>query len=176
MKLHKYILVALVCTWSAGAMAQWQWLDKDGRKVFSDRPPPQDIPEGKILKQPRFVPAARPASASEDGAPAVAAPTAAAPTSAPASAPAASGKDKELEKKKAQTEAEEAAKKKAQEEKQAAARADNCKRAQQAKTGLDSGTPMKQTNAQGERVFLDEAGRNAESKRIQGIIDADCKR
>ncbi len=172
MKLHKYILVALVCAWSAGAMAQWQWLDKDGRKVFSDRAPPQDIPEGKILKQPRFVPAARPASTSEDVAPAAAAPAAA----TPASAPAASGKDKELEKKKAQAEAEEAAKKKAQEEKQAAARADNCKRAQQAKAGLDSGAPMKQTNAQGERVFLDEAGRNAESKRIQGIIDADCKR
>ena len=81
-----------------------------------------------------------------------------------------------MEKKKAQAEAEEAAKKKAQDEKQAAARADNCKRAQQAKAGLDSGAPMKQTNAQGERVFLDEAGRNAESKRIQGIIDADCKR
>ena len=75
-----------------------------------------------------------------------------------------------------QAEADEAAKKKAQDEKQAAVRAENCKRAQQAKVGLESGTPMKQTNAQGERVFLDEAGRNAEIKRIQGIIDADCKR
>jgi hypothetical protein len=173
MKLHKYILMAVVCVWSAGAMAQWQWLDKDGRKVFSDRAPPQDIPEGKILKQPRFVPAARTAPASDAGE----TDAAAAPAPAkPASAPAASGKDKELEKKKAQAEADEAAKKKAQDEKQAAVRAENCKRAQQAKVGLESGTPMKQTNAQGERVFLDEAGRNAEIKRIQGIIDADCKR
>lgn len=174
MKLHKYILVALACFWSAGAMAQWQWLDKDGRKVFSDRPPPQDIAQDKILKQPRFVPAARtaPADATEEPGTAAAAPA----TAKPASAPVASGKDKELEKKKAQVEAEEAAQKKAQEAKQAAARADNCKRAQQAKAGLESGTPMKHTNAQGERVFLDEAGRNAEIKRVQGIIDTDCKR
>ena len=76
MKLHKYILVALACFWSAGAMAQWQWLDKDGRKVFSDRPPPQDIAQDKILKQPRFVPAARtaPADATEEPGTAAAAP------------------------------------------------------------------------------------------------------
>ena len=83
---------------------------------------------------------------------------------------------KALEEKKAQAEAAEAAKKKADEEKLAKAKADNCTRARQAKAAFDSGKPITQSNAQGERIFLDEAGRAAESKRIDGIIAADCKR
>ena len=38
MKMHKLLLLAVACTWALGAAAQWQWIDKDGRKVFSDRP------------------------------------------------------------------------------------------------------------------------------------------
>ena len=38
--------------WSRGQGAQWLWLDKDGKKVFSDRPPPSDIASNRILKQP----------------------------------------------------------------------------------------------------------------------------
>ena len=37
MKMHKLLLLAVACTWAMGATAQWQWTDKDGRKVFSDR-------------------------------------------------------------------------------------------------------------------------------------------
>lgn len=157
MNMHKLLLLALACTWSVGALAQWQWIDKDGRKVFSDRPPPQDVPDSKVLKQPRFTPRAP------------AAPAAAAST-------AGTGKDKELEKKKAQAEADEAAKQKAAEAKQAAARADNCNRAKEAKAVFETGKPMRKPDAQGELVFLDEAGRAAELRRIQSIIDADCKR
>ena len=107
MKLHKYLLVALACFWSAGAMAQWQWLDKDGRKVFSDRPP-QDIAQDKILKQPRFVPAARTApadTAEEPGA------TAAAPGDGQACQCAGRRQRQGAREEKAQAEAEEAAKK-----------------------------------------------------------------
>jgi hypothetical protein len=169
MKMHKLILLALACSWSVGALAQWQWIDKDGRKVFSDRPPPQDVPDSKILKQPRFTPSA-------PVPPAAAASTNAAPAAAPATSAAGSGKDKELEKKKAQAEANEAAKQKAAEAKQAAARADNCTRAKEAKALFESGKPVRKPDAQGELVFLDEAGRAAEMRRIQSIIDADCKR
>ena len=169
MKMHKLLLLALACTWSVGALAQWQWIDKDGRKVFSDRPPPQDIPDSKVLKQPRFTPTL-------PAAPAKAASAAQAPASTPASAAAGSGKDKELEKKKAQAEADEAAKQKAAEAKQAVARADNCNRAKEAKAVFESGKPVRKADAQGELVFLDEAGRAAEMRRIQSIIDADCKR
>ena len=185
MKMHKLLLLAVACTWALGAAAQWQWIDKDGRKVFSDRPPPQDIPEKSILKQPggnlsraqqpRTAPTADSGAGQEPSAAAPGAATAASAPKAAASA-AGSGKDKALEEKKAQAEAAEAAKKKAEEEKLAKTKADNCVRAQQAKATYESGRPITQTNAQGERIFLDEAGRAAETKRIESIIASDCKR
>lgn len=175
MKMHKLLLLAMACTWAMGATAQWQWVDKDGRKVFSDRPPPQEIPEKDILKQPSGSRTPSPPALSEatpptDGAQAT---TTASKT---ATSAVGSGKDKALEDKKAQAEAAEAAKKKADEDKQAKAQADNCVRAREAKATFNSGKPITRANAQGERIFLDEAGRAAESKRIDGIIAADCKR
>lgn len=170
MKLFKSLVLVLACASSLSAMAQWQWIDKDGRKVFSDRPPPQEVPEKNILKQPG---GARPVSA----APASQAPAdtaTAAPKQAAASAP--SGKDKELEQKKAQAEAEEAAKKKADEDKAAKIRAENCQRAQQAKAAYDSGRPITQTNAQGERIFLDGPERDAEARRVDSVIASECRR
>jgi hypothetical protein len=87
-----------------------------------------------------------------------------------------SSTDKELEEKKTKAEATEAAKKKAEDAKRAAARADNCTRAQRAKATYDSQRPIRQTNAQGELVILEANERAAEVRRIQSIIDADCKR
>ena len=166
MKMHKLLLLAVACTWALGAAAQWQWIDKDGRKVFSDRPPPAEVPAKSILKQPGGAPVARPAATPEASSAENATPAAA------ASKPAA----KELEEKKAAAEAAEAAKKKAEEEKIARAKAENCTRARQAKATLESGVLMKQTNAQGERVIMDEASRNAEIKRTNDIIASDCTR
>lgn len=178
MKMHKILLLAVACTWAMGAAAQWQWIDKDGRKVFSDRPPPADIQEKNILKQPGgnlpARPAAAPAAAATGDAPAATAPATAAAT-APKPA-AGSGKDKELEEKKAQAEAAEAAKKKAEDEKIAKTKAENCTRARAAKAAFDAGKPITQTNAQGERIFLDGTARAAEAKRIDGIVASDCAR
>lgn len=170
MKLHKLCLVALICVWSAGAMAQWQWVDKDGRKVFSDRPPPLQIPEKDILRQPhqRVLPVPPPPADGDEqpGTPAAAKP----PLNAPAK-----GVDKELAERKAKAEAEKAAQEKAQEQKNAAARAENCARAKQAKSTLESGQLMKHTNSKGEQVYMDDAARTAERKRAQSVIDSDCK-
>ncbi|ABM59607.1 conserved hypothetical protein [Verminephrobacter eiseniae EF01-2] len=165
MKLHKILLLAVACTWAMGASAQWQWIDKEGRKVFSDRSPPQDIPEKDILKRPggRSAPASKQAVQSVAAAPAAAAPK-----------PAASGKDKELEEKKAQADAAEAAKKKAAEEKVAKDKAENCTRARAAKAAFDAGKPITQANADGERIFLDGPARDAEARRINEIVASDC--
>lgn len=165
MKTPKLLLLALACAFSLGAVAQWQWIDRDGRKVFSDRPPPVDIPEKNILKQPG-------SSSQRSYHPVPAADAASAPAAAASTAGA--GKDKELEEKKAQAEATEAAKKKAEAEKIAKLKAENCARARQAKAAYDSGRLIATTNAQGERVFLDEAGRAAETKRLEGIIATEC--
>ena len=46
------LLLIAACSLSLSAAAQWQWIDKDGRKVFSDRPPAADIKDKDIVKQP----------------------------------------------------------------------------------------------------------------------------
>ena len=160
MKKHRILLAVAACCLSLSAAAQWQWTDKDGRKVFSDQPPPVDIPDKNILK--------RPGAQAPSMAPA---PSPAAPA---ANAPRLSGKDKELEEKKAQADAEEAAKKKVEEERQAKVRSENCARARQNKAVYDSGRIMTHTNANGERVFMDEATKAAETRRTNEVIASDC--
>ena len=164
---HMLRFVLMVLALSAlPAWAQWQWLDRDGKRVFSDRAPPADVPEKNILKRPGGVAAKLPAPEVEVAA------SAPAPS---ASAPKLSGVDKELAEKKKKAEAEAAAKQKAEEEKIKQAKAENCTRAKAGKATFDSGVRISRTNAQGEREIMDEATRAAEVKRIQAIIDADCK-
>ena len=170
MKLSHALLVTLLVTFGAGASAQWQWLDKDGRKVFSDRAPGGDIPEKNILKRPGGT-VAKP---NAPVAPAAEAPnTPAAP--APALAASKPSGDKALEAKKKQAADAEAAKRKAEEERVTKAKIENCARAKQAKASFDSGVRISRTNAAGEREFLDDDTRAVEQKRIQGIIASDCK-
>ena len=165
---------------SLAASAQWVWTDASGRKVYSDRPPPSDVPAKSIQRQPG---GPRPAAVPATDAPAAADGAAAAPTGTTAAAAAKSGagnlkisgKDAELEAKKKQAEEAEAAKKKAEDEKIAQARAQNCERARRAMTTMQSGVRIQQMNAKGEREFLDDAGRAAETQRLQGVIAADCK-
>lgn len=159
------LLVLLACAAPLWAQAQWQWLDSSGRKVFSDRPPPAEVPPSRILRQPGVRPAAtEPAAATP------------APAPAPvAAAPQAGGKDKALEEKKRQAEAAEAAKKKAEDERIARLKEDNCTRARQAQAMLSSGQRVVQTNAKGEMEFMDDATRASELQRVQAIIASDCK-
>ena len=159
----------LICT---ASLAQYQWIDANGRKVFSDQPPPASVPVKKIVQQPN------------KNAPVVVSPDAdtdAAPKADVASAPArpAASKtkvvDKELEAKKKLADDELAAKKKAELEAQTKAKVENCVRAKNAKATLDSGLRISQINAKGERGVMDDATKAAEIKRVQSIIAEDCK-
>ena len=147
-------------------MAQWVWLDANGNKVFSDIAPPLGTPDKNIVKRPG-APVVKPVPA-EIGK---------SPTSdalSTAAKPAAAKND--LEAKKKQVEEAEKAKQKADEEKIAKAKADNCQRARQGKAAFDSGVRLSTTNAQGERVFMDEKARASEQQRLQQIIQSDCSR
>lgn len=161
-------LLAALLAWSAtAAYAQWVWVDKDGRKVFSDRAPGADVPEKDILKRPVFraPPAATPASAPSATASAAASPASAAqPVSA----------EKELEAKKKQAQEAEQARQRAEEARVTAARVENCGRAKQALSTVNSGVPMTQMGKNGPEVMSD-AARAAESRRIQAVIDVDCR-
>ena len=169
MKIPRAILITALALSCLSAFAQWQWLDRDGRKVFSDRAPPADVPEKNILKRPGkwVAPPEAPAAATEGASPP--------PPAGAAPAPKKNELDAKLEEKKKQAEQAEAAKRKAEEDRIAQAKADNCARAKQAKASLDSGVRMSVTNAKGEREIMDDAARAAESKRIQGVIGAECK-
>jgi hypothetical protein len=156
------------------AHAQWQWLDKDGRKVFSDRAPTAEVPEKSILKRPGR-PAAAPAATAADDAKGAAATPATNTAGAAANVPKPSGVDKDLEQRKKAAADQEAAKRKADDEKVEKAKAENCIRARSGKQTMDSGVRLSRTNAAGEREILNDDTRLAEAKRIQGIIDTDCK-
>ncbi|MBC7469117.1 MAG: DUF4124 domain-containing protein [Ramlibacter sp.] len=169
MKLIRVISLGLALL-PALACAQWQWIDKDGRKVFSDRSPPSDIPAKSILKQPGGVKPPPPpvgAEATDGAAPAAVA-------KAPANVPKISGKDKALEEKKKQAEDEEKAKQEAEQEKLAKAKSENCDRAKRALQTFTSGQRVRSTNAKGESEFMTDEQRAAETKRLQGIA-TDCK-
>jgi len=173
MKLLPALLTAVITWTSVAAYGQWQWIDKDGRKVFSDRAPPAEILDKNILKRPPGrAPATAPVadnSPAADGAQAAPAPAQAASGSKTA------GVDKDLEARKKQAADAELAKRKAEEERVTKAKIENCARAKQAKVTFDSGVRISKTNASGEREIMDDAGRAAEAKRIQAIIDSDCK-
>ena len=169
MKMLQLLLIATLTGACGAAFAQWQWIDKDGRKVFSDRAPPADILDKNILKRPAgrapsAAPAEENAGSAEAAAPAL-----------PASGSKVATIDKELEAKKKQAADAEVAKRKADEERVTKAKIENCARAKQAKTSFDSGVRIARTNAAGEREIMDDAARAAEAKRIQGIINTDCK-
>ena len=171
MKIAHWLVLGCLCAVPLAASAQWQWIDKDGRKVFSDQAPPPDVPDKNILRR-AGAPVARhgtlPAPAVADATPGE--------TPAPAaSGPKPSGVDKELEEKARKAEEAEKAKQAAEKQKIAQAKAENCTRARQGKATFDSGIRVARVNAQGEREVMDDRARAAEAQRLQSVIDADCK-
>jgi hypothetical protein len=172
MRSARIFLLALACCLPLAASAQWMWLDKDGRKVFSDKAPPPEIAPERILKHPggRFAPQAAPEAGATTEA-------AAAPAAVAAPAlPRPSGTDKGLEDKRKQADAAAAEKRKAEEARIAAVRADNCSRARAGKAGFDSGMRIARTNEKGEREIMDDAQRAAEAKHLEEVIARDCPR
>ncbi len=166
MFIAKLLVASLVCVTCFSAMAQWQWIDKDGHRVFSDRAPPTQVPEKNILTQPKphreAIEPALNAATSKGAAPESV-------TAKPA------GVDNALLDRKKQAVASEAARRKSEDERYVMAQAESCQRARLAKSGLDAGLRISRTNANAEREFLEGAARELEAQRLQNIIDADCK-
>jgi len=145
-------------------------VDKGGRKVYSDKMPPPDIPPERIVKGPKgqmqqIAPAA--ATQAEAAAPAGNAP-------ANAAMPRPAGKDQALEDKKKELAAKADASKKAEDAKYAALRADNCSRAKSAKATYAEGSRLTRRDEKGEVVYIDDKERLAEIKRLEEVIARDC--
>ena len=146
-------------------VAQWAWIDHDGRKVFSDRSPPLDIPEKNILKRQGAARTPTDSPATGIAQPAPPQPTASKPV----------GFDAKLADRKAKAEQAEAAKRLAEDAKLAQAKAETCTRAKQAQANLQSGVRISRLNLQGEPEILDDAARSSELVRIRNIMAADCR-
>lgn len=155
--------------------AQWAWIDKDGRKVFSDRAPPADVTDKSIFKRPgsSAIPGLRgaPINAVALDPDAKTSP----PAKLVASSPKPVGVDKDLLERKQKAEQAQAEQRKAEQARVTKIQAENCNRARLVQKSLDSGVRMGRTNNQGEREVMDDAARAAEVKRIQSIIDSDCR-
>jgi len=176
MKFAHWLLTGCICcVLPLAAQAQWHWIDKSGKAVFSDTAPPPDIPEKNIVTRGNVpAPRANPGIVlnTPEAGQAPAAPAAAPRPAAPAEA---KGVDKDLQDKLRKAEEAEKAKKAAEDQKIAQAKADNCTRARQSKATFDSGIRVARLNAQGEREIIDDAARAEEQKRLQAIIASDCK-
>ncbi len=151
----------------AAAAPGWVWLDDRGQKVFSDLPPPANVPNQKILRQPGAAPASP--AVDTEGKPA-AAPS---PQAKPAPAPAAGAPAQTDEQR--QTQAKEDAQRKSIERRNAEIRADNCARARESLATLSGGGRLVTTNEQGQRVIMDPAMRNAERAKVEQIIADNCR-
>jgi len=177
----KLLLLTLGLLSAGAAFAQWQWLDQYGRKIYSDKPPPDSVPESKILHgangQP-YVPAAK--AAKEEQAHMVNSPTygfqSADTPKAKASAPAAASKAssaagaeksaKDAAKAKAEQAAKEAEAKRQEQERMA----QNCVQLKNNLATIDSGQRLASLDASGNRVVMDDSQRAAERKRTQDLM------
>jgi hypothetical protein len=161
--LRNVVFVMATAMACGSALAQWQWLDASGRKVYSDTAPPQSIPDKSILKRPGAAARTQAQDSAAQGSP-VAPPAEIKPQ----------GADPKLEAKRKAAEEQEAKKRREAEGKLAAARADNCVRAKSSRATIQLGTRIQTVNAKGEREIMDDAARAAESKRLDGIVASDC--
>lgn len=157
--------------------AQWKWRDASGRIIYSDRPPPANVPDRAILVRPpgttpgRGVPPSPSTPSLVPGTPS----TAGESPMAAASSAGAKGTDPELEARRKKEADAKAAETKAAEAKQAAARAENCTRAKGQQKLLEDGVRIARTNAKGEREILDDKGRASEQARVREVIASECK-
>ncbi|MEY4413426.1 MAG: hypothetical protein RIQ53_719 [Pseudomonadota bacterium] len=147
--------------------AQYQWRDAKGQLHVSDLPPPREVPEKSIVRRPARTPAT--AAPTGGAAPSAAASAASAPAPGRgASRPAAA------EARERAASAEQTAREQAEQARRQAQRADNCQRARQWLSTLDSGQRLSRPDARGENVPLDDATRRAEAERARSAIASEC--
>jgi hypothetical protein len=153
--MHKHflnrVLAGALLVASAGAHAQYAWIDAKGVRHYSDQPPPTDIPAAKILKTPRGltppVPSPAPAPAAK-----------AAPTLA----------EREADYRKRHAASEVADKKAATDQKLADEKRANCLLAARDKAELDTGRRLRAEN--GSREIMTEDDKAAQRGRDNAVL------
>lgn len=159
------LLLAVV---AGSALAQFVWIDANGTKQYSDRPPPASVPKNKILKEPSLE-LRNPRVADAEGAPAAA-------VKDPAAAP--KGPQTTAEKNadyiKRRSDQADKDKKSADEAKDAADKAKNCERAQAYNRSLQSGERIASTDKNGEKSYISDDKRAQDVRDTQRVLES-CK-
>ena len=156
-KLFLFGLIAGCLAVPGAAFAQlYQWRDANGRTVFSDSPPPPNIPPGNIIKNPkaRAAPAPTDEKHADDGKATASAAGSATKADGPKSV---AEREADFKKRQAEVAAKaEKDQKLASDEKQ---REDRCRGMRQSLAALEAGQRVRRFNDKGEPYFLDDAER-----------------
>lgn len=147
------------------SFAQYVWTDEKGVKQFSDMPPPANVPQQRILKQPAAAMQREPA--------ATAGARDTATESAASKAPLTTA-DRNAEFNKRRMAQAEQEKKAAQQAERQAAIEKNCARARDYSRLLQSGQHIASTDRNGERSIMSDEQRAHELGEAQRIL-GDCK-
>jgi len=158
--LQRVLVCAMLLAFAAGAAAQaYRWVDKDGKVRYGDTPPPGV--KASPLKLPQG-----------GGANVVSPPGDAAGKAATKGPLTPAEQDAEFRKR--QADAQKARDKEDQAQRDAAAKQDNCKRARESLAVLESGQRVSRYTAEGERYYLDDSVREAETARARESVNSWC--
>lgn len=153
--LKALLLITSLCLTTA-AMAQYKWVDKNGKVQYGDTPPPganatalrPPSPAGSLSEPEEKKPSRR---------------------SGPASVA-----EKDAEFRKRQQEAEKDRDKQAKSEQEAREKRENCARAQEYLRGIEAGQRVTRVDAKGERYFLDDAQIAQERAKARQVAQQWC--
>ena len=139
---------------SAAAAQQYKWTDQNGKTQYGDVPPP-GVKAQRLKPPPGAAPAPSAAAKKDEKG-------AAKPLSPEAAY------------RKRQEDAQKENEKNEKAEQEAAARKENCARAQEQLRQLETGQRIARTDAKGERYFLDDAQVAQEMARTRQIVQQSC--
>ncbi len=157
---NTFILLATLLAISSSALAQYVWLDEKGNKQFSDQPPPPSVPKNKIVRSAGMSMDTQQAAPASDGKADIKQPESLA--------------EKELAYKKQHDAMAAKEKKDAEEASNAQKKKDNCRRLQEYKRTLDSGQRMSQTDAKGNKVYINDESRAKLQSEATQNLSSEC--
>ena len=145
---HIALAVAALLVVTVANAEIYQWKDKNGKTIISDKPPTENVVEQKKT------------------------------SSDPSTASAATQKtaaDRELEFRKRQKESQESTEKAQKEQAASTEKQENCVNARRSLATLESGERVALRDDKGERYFLDDAQRPLEAEKARKAVEASCK-
>jgi hypothetical protein len=157
--MKRTLILAIALAFSAAVMAQqYKWVDQNGRIQYGDAPPPGV--KATPLRPPPG-PAAQPSAKAAD-------------TKAVAKKGPLTPAEQEAEYRKRQMEAQKEQDKRAEADQQAAAKRENCARAQENLRTLEAGGRIARTDSKGERYYLEDAQIQQEAVKARQIVQESC--